>query len=149
MTSIPSLIEGRDVISDAKETANLLNEYFPSQSTVDDSSAALPDDSDFYQTAEILSHITTSEREIRDLFLTLHVGKAWEPDGISNRIIKMSTDGFARAFSLFSNLSLQRGVFSIQWKAVNIIPLFKKDYRPVSLLNSLSKVLENNVFIRL
>lgn len=49
MTSIPSLIEGHDVISDAKEKANLLNEYFASQSTVDDSSAALPDDSDFYQ----------------------------------------------------------------------------------------------------
>ena len=141
-----------------KKKANLLNEHFASQSTVDDSSAAaaLPDDSDIYQTAEILSHMTASEREIRDLFLTLHVGKACEPDGISNRIIKMSTDGFARAFSLLSNLSLQRGVFSTQWKAANIIPLFKKDdrqcklnYRPVSLLNSLSKVLENNVFIRL
>lgn len=68
----------------------------------------------------------------------------------------MSTDGFARAFSLFSNLSLQRGAFPAQWKAANIIPLFKKDdrqcklnYRPVSLLNSLSKVLEKVVFIRL
>ena len=117
MTSIPSLIEGRDVISDAKETANLLNEYFPSQSTVDDSSAALPDDSDFYQTAEILSHITTSEREIRDLFLTLAVSKACGPDGIGNRIIKMSTNGFARAFSLFSNLSFQHGVFPAQWNS--------------------------------
>ena len=156
MTSIPSLIEGHDVISDAKEKANLLNEYFAGQSTVDDSSVALPDDANFYQTAEILSHITTSEREIRDLFLTLDVGKACGPDGIGNRIIKMSTDGFVRAFSLFSNLSLQRGVFPAQWKAANIIPLFKKDdrqcksnYRPVSLLNSLSKVLEKVVFIRL
>ena len=68
----------------------------------------------------------------------------------------MSTDGFARAFSLFSNLSLQRRVFPAQWKAANIIPLFKKDdcqcksnYRPVSLLNSLCKVLEKVVFIRL
>ena len=62
MTWFPFLIEGRDVISDVKEKANLLNEYFASQSTVDDSSAALPDDSDFYQTVEILSHTTTSER---------------------------------------------------------------------------------------
>ena len=157
MTSIPSLIEGRDVISDAKEKANLLNEYFASQSTVDDSSAALPDDANFYQTAEILSHITTSEREIRDLFLTLDAClKACGADGIGNRIIKMSTDGSARAFSLFSNLSLQCRVFPAQWKAANIIPLFKKDgrqcksnYRPVSLLNSLSKVLQKVVFIRL
>ena len=150
MTSIPSLIEGRDVISE------YFNEYFASQSTVDDSSAALPDDANFYQTAEILSHITTSEREIRDLFLTLDVGKACGADGIGNRIIKISTDGSARAFSLFSNLSLQRRVFPAQWKAANIIPLFKKDgrqcksnYRPVSLLNSLSKVLQKVVFIRL
>lgn len=98
MTSIPSLIEGRDVISDAKEKANLLNEYFASQSTVDDSSAALPDDSDFYQTAEILSHIATSEREIRDLFLTLDVGKACGPDGIGNRIIKNEHGWFCSRF---------------------------------------------------
>ena len=62
MTWFPFLIEGRDVISDVKEKANLLNEYFACQSTVDDSSAALPDDSDFYQTVEILFHTTISER---------------------------------------------------------------------------------------
>ena len=46
--------------------------------------------------------------------------------------------------------------FPCQWKFSNVIPLFKKDdrqsklnYRPVSLLCSLSKILEKIVFIRL
>lgn len=48
------------------------------------------------------------------------------------------------------------GVYPYQWKFANVIPLFKKNdrqskvnYRPVSLLCSLSKIMEKVVFIRL
>ena len=51
---------------------------------------------------------------------------------------------------------MSSGVFPCQWKFANVIPLFKKDdrqskldYLPVSLLCSLSKILEKIVFIRL
>ena len=71
------------------------------------------------------SHITTSEREIRDLFLTLDVGKACEPDGIGNKIIKMSTDGFSCAFSLFSNLLFSAG-FSLHSGRRPILFLYLK-----------------------
>ena len=47
-------------------------------------------------------------------------------------------------------------VFPEGWKVANVIPSFKKDdrqsksnYRPVSLLDSFSKIAEKVVFIRL
>jgi hypothetical protein len=49
------------------------------------------------------------------------------------------------------NYSLQNGVFPELWKKANIVPIPKvkqpkecKDYRPVSILCVLSKVLEKN-----
>ena len=54
------------------------------------------------------------------------------------------------------NLSLAQGVFLSCWKIANVIPIFKKEsknnasnYRPISLLSSLSKVLEKAVHYHL
>ncbi len=51
------------------------------------------------------------------------------------------------------NTSLTTGVFAEIWKNAMIFPLFKKgdqesvsNYRPISLLPILSKILENNCF---
>jgi hypothetical protein len=48
------------------------------------------------------------------------------------------------------------GVFPLKWKLANVLPIFKKDdrhskenYRPISLLPSLSKICEKIVFVRL
>jgi hypothetical protein len=48
------------------------------------------------------------------------------------------------------------GVFPLKWKLANVVPIFKKDnrqskenYRPISLLPSLSKICEKFVFVRL
>ena len=53
-------------------------------------------------------------------------------------------------------LSLSEGKFPDAWKLANVTPVFKKDdrqskvnYRPVSLLDSLSKITEKIVFTRL
>ena len=55
-----------------------------------------------------------------------------------------------------SNLSLQEGVFPDELKIANVIPLFKSDdpelfnnYRPVSLLCTVSKVFERIMYNRL
>ena len=68
--------------------------------------------------------------------------KACEHDGVGNKIIQLCCEFF--------------GKFPFQWKLANFIPLFKKDdrrlknnYRPVSLLSSLSKICEKIVFARL
>ena len=54
------------------------------------------------------------------------------------------------------NLSLSQGIFPSELKIANVLPLYKADdpmhfnnYRPVSLLNILSKVFEKNMYSRL
>ena len=54
-------------------------------------------------------------------------------------------------FSLFIS-PLSTGYFPSSWKEANVIPIFKKDdssnvsnYRPISRLNTIGKVMENHV----
>ena len=86
----------------------------------------------------------------------MDVSKACGCDGISNKILKICANGITKSFTGLVNLSLLYGSFPNQWKLANVIPIFKKDdrqsklnYRPVSLLVSLSKIAEKIVFIRL
>ena len=97
--TIPPLVEGSRTIFDAKEKAELFNEYFASQSTLDDSMAELLFEIEYFQSSRILSQVTTTEREIRDLFSCLDISKACGPDGISNKIIKICADGLSGALN--------------------------------------------------
>ena len=155
-STVSTLIEGVRQVTNAREKAEILNEYFCDQSKVDDRFASLPRDSSFFQNNAFLSNVFTTEREVYNLLKTVDVCKACGPDGIGNRILKLCSGGIASSFSKLVNISLSSGVFPCQWKFANVILLFKKDdrqckfnYRPVSLLCSLSKILEKIVFIRL
>jgi hypothetical protein len=60
------------------------------------------------------------------------------------------------SFTNLINLMFLSGQFPQSWKLANVIPLFKKgnrqfkvNYRPISLLPSLSKIAERVVFTRL
>ena len=75
---------------------------------------------------------------------------------MGNFLIKTFAVGIAKSFSRFINISFSNGIFPFSWKLANVITIFKKDnrqskenYRPVSLLSSLSKVCEKIVLIRL
>ena len=58
--------------------------------------------------------------------------------------------------ALLANLSFSTGIFPTNLKTANAIPLFKKDdhmlcsnYRPISLLSNLSKIIERLIHARL
>ena len=77
-------------------------------------------------------------------------------DGLSSSILKLSLSHISRPLTYICNLSLVEGVFPDEMKITNVIPLFKCDdqemfnnYRPVSLLCSLSKVFEKIMYNRL
>lgn len=154
-SSIPTITENQVPVSDSLEKANLFNEYFASQMFVDDSNAVLPPMS-YLQSFKTLSVIVTSENELNDLINLLDVAKACGYDGVSNRIIKICSNGILKSFTRLINRSFSFGQFPHQWKFANVFPLFKKNsrelkvnYRPVSLLSSLSKLCEKVIFIRL
>ena len=82
-------------------------------------------------------------------------------DNFSTKIIKALKDSLIKPLTLIINQIFNTGVFPSQLKIAKVIPIFKKDdnkifnnYRPISLLPVLSKVVEkvicsqiNNFFI--
>ena len=77
-------------------------------------------------------------------------------DGISLKFLKSIAPSIINPLTLIINQSLTTGIFPTSLKIAKVIPLFKKDsheivdnYRPVSLLTSLSKVFEKAVYIQL
>ena len=74
-------------------------------------------------------------------------------DNLSTKIIKALKDSLIKPLTLIINKILYTGVFPSQLKIAKVIPIFKKDdnkmfnnYRPISLLPVLSKVVEKVKF---
>jgi hypothetical protein len=77
-------------------------------------------------------------------------------DGISNKMLKFLKYELATPLVHLFNLSLQNGDFPEKLKMARTVPIFKSgdptqcdNYRPISLLSSISKVLEKAVACRL
>ncbi|XP_017481195.1 PREDICTED: RNA-directed DNA polymerase from mobile element jockey-like [Rhagoletis zephyria] len=77
--------------------------------------------------------------------------KSCGDDGISNFLLKRTTNDFWRFLAILFNHSLNIGYFSTQWKTAKIICVPKPNsnpnsvlgYRPISLLSNISKLLEH------
>ena len=74
------------------------------------------------------------------------------PDGISNHLLKHIAEEISKPLATIINKSLKEGTVPKEMKIAKIIPLFKKgqkeqmsNYRPISLLNVISKILEKVV----
>ena len=75
---------------------------------------------------------------------------------ISIKLLKFLSPSLVKPLGLIINQSLITGIFPEKLKRAKVLPLFKKGdetlierYRPVSLLTSISKVVEKVVFIQL
>ena len=86
----------------------------------------------------------------------LNISKASGHDGISNKILKIRSNGIYKPLTRLTNLSLFLGQYPSSWKLANgtTVPLFKSDYRQfktnyrsISLLVCLSKICEKVVFL--
>ena len=71
------------------------------------------------------------------------------PDRISNRLMKSLKLNLCIPFTKVANISLETDTFPSIWKQGNVIPIHKKDfrlnpnnYKPVSLMSNLRKLLE-------
>jgi hypothetical protein len=90
--------------------------------------------------------------EIEHLLVILDKNKSSGPDGISAKMLKAVAHSIAPSVSRLFNQSNMTGCFLAVWKVSNIVPTPKNgdnaspsNYRPISLLPILSKVLENHI----
>ena len=82
---------------------------------------------------------------------SLNIVKASGQDGISARMLRATTIKIALSITKPFNLSIQLGQPPTVWKSSNVVPIPKKqgaknpnEFRPISLLPILSKVLEKH-----
>ena len=97
-----------------------------------------------------------SEKFILKQLRDLKVKKATGLDGIPARFLKDSATVIAPTVTFLVNLSLSTGSVPDEWKKARVVPLYKsggrenmENYRPISILPVLSKILEKAVNFQL
>ena len=145
--SIPPLIKDDVTFEDDIDKANILNDYFADQTSLDETHANLPPDP-----PDNLPHfdsVTVTPEEVELTLRSLSTGKAAGPDGINNRLLKELANPLSVPLCDLFNFSLRHGKVPVSWKEANVSPIHKKDdpsevsnYRPISLLNTIGKVME-------
>lgn len=98
----------------------------------------------------------TDDIEIIQIIRSLKSSSATGWDGISSNFLKIGADVLCKPIAIISNLCFQEGKFPNALKKSVIIPVYKSgdrdcinNYRPISLLPSLSKIIEKLINNRL
>ncbi len=140
--------------SDKKCMADILNKFFHSVFTPleVESPTSLPSET-FTPSTPQLYDIELADSEVAEVLRHLDPKKACGPDGIPSRLLVELVYEIAPSLTKLFNMSLSLGVVPINWKHANITAVFKKDdpslscnYRPISPLCVLSKVVERVAF---
>ena len=156
-TRIPFLKTCNDeIVSGDGEKAAILNNFFsqcfntsvPALSEDDRSTFVNNDTMESDEHAELLC----TEDEVLDMLRTLDTSKATGPDGISAVMLKSTAESIAKGITVLFNKSIESGEVPKEWKISAIVPIPKGDnssqpnnYRPISLLSILSKLLERHM----
>ena len=133
------------------DKATLFNEFFYSVFTR--SSFQLPPLNNLMMTSSSLCDISFSELDVFRVLRSLDVSKAMGCDGISPRLLKHSALALYQPFYHLFLLSVSQSYLPFEWRTHLIKPIFKsgnknsvRNYRPISLLSVVSKVLERLVY---
>ncbi|MCG8113419.1 MAG: reverse transcriptase domain-containing protein [Candidatus Thiodiazotropha taylori] len=87
---------------------------------------------------------------------SLDITKATGTDNIGPRLLKIAASEIAESITFICNCSIQNSLFPDRWKDAKVSPLHKNgpcddvnNYRPISVLPVLSKILEKHVHLSL
>ena len=148
---IPCLKVNGGKTTDAKEIVELLNTFYTSIG---------PNLASKFNTTETemippnkttkLSFRTVREKEVEEVIKSMKPKKSSGHDELSNDLIKQLSGVLITPLTYIINEAITHGTFPKEWKKAKIVPLYKKkgdpedctNYRPISLLPTLSKVIE-------
>jgi hypothetical protein len=159
--SVEKLIVNGKSVTSIKDIANHFNNFFVN---VGENLASLIEEKNrkpytTYLTRSINSVFTFQTVTVDDVcksIKTLSTKDSVGYDGISTKLLKTIAPILIDCLTLIINQSLITGIFPRGLKIARIVPLHKKDdttslnnYRPVSLLTSISKIFEKIVHTQL
>ena len=134
-----------ELVMDPKEIAKLLNMQFSNNfNKTDIHELTWTENPDLHDKAP---HINTEDLEAR--LGKLDPAKAPGYDQISTQVLKNCSKSLSEPLAMIFNKSISEGVMPTGWKTANITPIHKGgdatcagNYRPISLLSCVAKVLE-------
>ena len=154
-------IHEEKTLTNDKDVANGFNSYFSSVGSNLDSlirpsshsfSKWLPPNNN----AHSLFFNPTTQQEIYNIINRMKPKTSCDPNGFSSKLIKATALPVLLPLNHIFNLSLQSGVVPDDMKTAKITPIFKKgvnhsfkNYRPISVLPTFSKILERVIYNRL
>ncbi len=144
------LIDGQ-IITDELQLANIFNKYFTSIGQ--DLARQLPSTTPFIppnpSDIPAFKFPVVTAQFVEKQLLSMPENKDVGLDRLPGRLLRASAPDIAHPLAYIFNLSLKSGKFINEWKYAKVIPLFKSgpamernNYRPISILPILSKVLE-------
>ena len=149
-------------IADHKEIADQFNIFFSNiGSTLSDSIKIDDNTLDFtdYLNNPIehcFNFNTITESKTLSIINKLKSKNSSRKDEISNKLLKSIKDEIAKPLTIIINQSLRTGIFPDALKIAKVKPLYKKgdnfclnNYRPISLLPTISKIFERVMFTQL
>ena len=151
-----------ETYSNSEDIASKLNEYFASVSDHFGSHSDPVDTPDFsklndYVNSKVPSHIHFSIphitiKQVTDFIRGLSPNKATGLDGLGPRILKLAAVILAPSITSLINKSIDSAYFPTQLKIAKIFPIHKSgsksdpsNYRPISILPTISKLFEKHI----
>jgi hypothetical protein len=144
----------------AKKIGNDFNMYFASVGSrlaeaLNPAGTLEVDDAD-YVTNSVFFLRPVTEDELTDVIRSVRGNSAPGWDGIPTKLIKYNIGTLIKPLLYIVNLSILSGKFPTPFKIAKVIPLYKSgqndqpaNYRPISLLCTISKILEKCVKLQL
>ena len=128
---------------------NLAHRIKPSKTNIEDYIERIPlNDKSLFMTP-------THEEEIEKIIDSLANKTSSGYDSLDNKLLKQLKTCLSKPLSIIFNKSLATGEFPHEMKKADVVPLYKvkerylvTNYRPISLLLTLSKILEKVVYKR-
>ena len=147
--TIPTIINGPEVISSSIDKANLFASNFASNSTLEERGHPLPEFPS--RTDSLLGNITVTVKDIATRIRNLDSTKATGPDDIPVIVLKNICPEISPLLAKLFNRCLKERCFPDSWKMSSVCPVFKNagdrcspsQYRPISLLSVMSKLFES------
>ena len=153
-SSIPPTVRfGSLLATSDQDRANAFNSFFHSVFT--DSSYTLPPSDRFPSSSmtSFISDLQISQLDVLEALNSLDVTKSTGPDGIGPKLLKQCALALYIPIHHLICISISKQAIPSEWKCHSITPVYKSgdkalvnNYRPISLLCIISKVLEQFVF---
>ena len=160
-TTTPTFIkDGDSILSDEKTIATCFNHYFTSiadKILKDRKYSGRKSHQDYLKNPLPNSFVIREcdRLEVENLISSIDKRKCTGPNSIPTNILIMLKSDISTQLSKIFNLSLLSGVYPNKLKISKTIPIFKKgdshitsNYRPISLLSNINKLLEKIMFKR-